>query len=135
MVARFVSVMALGLVGLVFTSLVACSGDEDKGSNSSTDKSSTEKSSDSKKSSDDDDDDSKSQTPSKDDDDDTKTPSKKDDGAQCKESSECKSDFCVFKNGGSLGMCTKTCEDDINCSLGEKCVSLGDAPQKACVPE
>lgn len=61
--------------------------------------------------------------------------SKKADGAQCKQSADCESDFCVFKSGGSLGMCTKTCEDNIDCGLGEKCVSLGDAPQKACVPE
>lgn len=62
-------------------------------------------------------------------------PSKKKNGAQCKESADCESDFCVFRSGGSLGMCTKTCSDDIDCDLGERCVQLGDAPQKACVPE
>lgn len=63
------------------------------------------------------------------------TPLKKKDGAQCKESGDCESDFCVFKSGGTLGMCTQTCDDDIDCELGSKCVRLGDAPQKACVPE
>ena len=48
----------------------------------------------------------------------------------------CKSDFCVFSGGGSLGMCTQTCEGDIDCpELGQKCVRLEDAPQKVCVPE
>jgi hypothetical protein len=57
-------------------------------------------------------------------------------GAQCKESADCKSDFCVFKSGGSLGMCTQTCSDDIDCpGLGYKCVNVSDAPQKVCVPE
>lgn len=61
---------------------------------------------------------------------------KKEMGAQCKESADCKSDFCVFKSGGSLGMCTQTCSDDIDCpGLGYKCVNVSDAPQKVCVPE
>lgn len=63
------------------------------------------------------------------------TTQKKEMGAQCKDSSECKSDFCVFK-GGSIGMCTQTCSDDIDCpGLGYKCVNVSDAPQKVCVPE
>ena len=62
-------------------------------------------------------------------------PTKKANGAQCTKSADCESDFCVFNTGGSLGMCTKTCSDNIDCDLGERCVKLGDAPQKACVPE
>lgn len=61
---------------------------------------------------------------------------KKEMGAQCKASADCKSDFCVFKGGGSIGMCTQTCSDDIDCpGLGYKCVNVSDAPQKVCVPE
>ncbi|HVM69752.1 MAG TPA: hypothetical protein VM204_07955 [Gaiellaceae bacterium] len=63
------------------------------------------------------------------------TPSKKkQNGGQCEESADCESDFCVFQGDG-LGMCTATCSDDIDCSLGERCVKLSNAPQKACVPE
>lgn len=62
-------------------------------------------------------------------------PEKKDNGGQCEKSADCKSDFCVFSGGGSLGMCTETCDDDIDCDLGQKCVRLNDAPQKVCVPE
>jgi hypothetical protein len=62
-------------------------------------------------------------------------PKKKSYGSQCKDSSECESDFCVFQ-GGSIGMCTKSCEDNIDCpGLGQKCVKVADAPQKVCVPE
>ncbi len=65
----------------------------------------------------------------------TPTTSKKAYGSQCKESAECESDFCVFQ-GGSIGMCTQTCEDTIDCpGLGQKCVKVSDAPQKVCVPE
>ena len=63
--------------------------------------------------------------------------SKKKFGQQCAKSADCESDFCVFLSGGSsLGMCTKTCEDDIDCpGLDNKCVALSDAPQKVCVPK
>jgi hypothetical protein len=62
--------------------------------------------------------------------------SKKAYGAQCKASADCESDFCVFRSGGSLGMCTQTCEDDIDCpGLGSQCATLNDAPQKVCVPK
>ncbi|MGZ5969079.1 MAG: hypothetical protein ACXWP4_15505 [Polyangiales bacterium] len=65
------------------------------------------------------------------------TTTKKEYGAQCEKSADCKSDFCVFLSGGSsLGMCTQTCEDDIDCpGLDSKCVALSDAPQKVCVPK
>jgi hypothetical protein len=32
-------------------------------------------------------------------------------------------------------MCTTTCDDNIDCDLGHVCVKLGNAPQKACVPD
>jgi hypothetical protein len=62
---------------------------------------------------------------------------KKEFGAQCEKSADCQSDFCVFLTGGSsLGMCTQTCSDDIDCpGLGNQCVALSDAPQKVCVPK
>jgi hypothetical protein len=58
-------------------------------------------------------------------------------GEQCTQSADCKSDFCVFlKGGSSLGMCTQTCEGDIDCpGLENQCVALSDAPQKVCVPK
>lgn len=63
-------------------------------------------------------------------------PKKKALGAQCRESADCESDFCVFKGGGSIGMCTQTCDDDIDCpGLGYQCVNVADAPQKVCVPQ
>ena len=67
----------------------------------------------------------------------TSGPDKKPYGAQCSKSADCKSDFCVFLSGGSsLGMCTQTCEDDVDCpGLDNKCVALSDAPQKVCVPK
>jgi hypothetical protein len=64
------------------------------------------------------------------------TTEKKEFGAQCKESADCKSDFCIFRTGGSIGMCTQTCDDDIDCpGLGNTCVKVADAPQKVCVPK
>jgi len=67
----------------------------------------------------------------------TGTPTKKKFGQQCTKSSDCESDFCVFLSGGSsLGMCTQTCDDDIDCpGFDNKCVKLSDAPQKVCVPK
>ena len=62
------------------------------------------------------------------------SPSKKDNGGQCEESADCKSDFCVFQGNG-LGMCTTTCDGDIDCDLSWRCVKLSNAPQKVCVPE
>lgn len=59
--------------------------------------------------------------------------SKKKNGAQCKDSADCESDFCVFQGSG-LGMCTTTCDSNIDCDLGHNCVKLGNAPQKVCVP-
>src|SRR5258708_572021 len=58
-------------------------------------------------------------------------------GEQCEKSAQCASKFCVFiKGGASLGMCTKTCGDDIDCpGLDNKCVRLSDAPQKVCIPK
>ncbi len=42
----------------------------------------------------------------------------------------------MFSGGGSLGMCTQTCDGDIDCpGLGYECVRLSDAPQKVCVPK
>ena len=75
-------------------------------------------------------------TPSKPGDSDEPSPgaSKKDNGGQCKDSADCKSDFCVFQGNG-LGMCTTTCDGDIDCDLSWKCVKLSNAPQKVCVPE
>lgn len=63
-------------------------------------------------------------------------PAKKPMGAQCERSADCESDFCVFlSGGGSLGMCTQTCGDTIDCpGLDYECVALSDAPQKVCVP-
>lgn len=61
---------------------------------------------------------------------------KKEFGAQCKESAECKTDFCIFKNGGTIGMCTQTCDGEIDCpGLDNTCVNVSDAPQKVCVPK
>ena len=65
---------------------------------------------------------------------DSQVPSKKGNGAQCSESADCESDFCVFQ-GGRLGMCTTTCDGNIDCDLGWTCVKLSDAPQKVCAPE
>jgi hypothetical protein len=63
-------------------------------------------------------------------------PTKKEMGAQCTESAQCKSDFCIFKSGGSIGMCTQTCADDLDCpGFDYKCVEVSDAPQKVCVPK
>ena len=62
-------------------------------------------------------------------------PSKKKNGAQCKASADCESDFCVFLSGGSnLGMCTTTCDSNLDCDLGYDCTPLNDAPQKVCIP-
>lgn len=66
--------------------------------------------------------------------DEPQTPAKKKNGAQCAESDDCESDFCVFQGSG-LGMCTTTCDGDIDCDLSWKCVKLSNAPQKVCAPE
>jgi hypothetical protein len=133
------------LVVVLGSSVVACSGgDEGTGSSSGgTSKSggdSSNKDSSNKDSSNDD----SSNDDSSNDDSSNKDSSNKDSsnkkaskeyGAQCKASSECESDFCVFRSG-SIGMCTQNCEDDIDCpGLGSKCVRLSDAPQKVCVPK
>lgn len=64
-------------------------------------------------------------------------PTKKAFGAQCSSSADCESDFCVFlSGGGSLGMCTTTCEGDLDCpGFDNRCVRLSDAPQKICAPK
>lgn len=109
-----------------------CSGSDDKGGSSSGNNGS-QKSGKSTSNEDDgrpanNDDEEETDTPS--------SPKKKANGAQCESSADCESDFCVFRSGGSnLGMCTNTCGSDLDCDLGQVCVQLGDAPQKACVPE
>ena len=61
-------------------------------------------------------------------------PSKKANGAQCQESADCESDFCVFRNGGSsVGMCTTTCDSDLDCEFQWKCVNTNGL-QKVCIP-
>lgn len=117
-----VAPVVLALVGLV-----ACGGADPTDTKSSTDGTNPKKS---KSSNEDDSEKGATDTGSTD-----KGSTKKADGGQCKASADCASDFCVFKGNGSLGMCTRTCDGDIDCSLGSKCARLSDAPQKVCVPE